>query len=218
MANLIPPEIVPGDGLFEEIARICALPETRTILDIGASSGEGSTKAILRGASENPSPWTPQVVCIEADKNRFAALKARMEMYDFVRCLHGMACGIDDIAGVDVLRASHAHRYPIDQVLGWRQETLDMIARDHPEQDLIDVALEKMVDVFDFAIIDGCEFSADAELEKVFGSKWIALDDICSFKNARNYTRLLESQSYRCVRSIPHCRNGWAVFCGEDQE
>ncbi|MBF0227302.1 MAG: hypothetical protein HQK76_17795, partial [Desulfobacterales bacterium] len=41
----IPPEIVKNDGFYEAIKKIASSEDIKTILEIGSSSGEGSTKA-----------------------------------------------------------------------------------------------------------------------------------------------------------------------------
>ncbi|MBF0227704.1 MAG: hypothetical protein HQK76_19830, partial [Desulfobacterales bacterium] len=43
--SVIPPEIVKNDGFYEAIKKIASSEDIKTILEIGSSSGEGSTKA-----------------------------------------------------------------------------------------------------------------------------------------------------------------------------
>ena len=81
--DLIPPEIA-GDRLYRWIVRIAATPGVRQMLDIGSSSGAGSTEAFVLGALRNP--VRPILHCIELSKVRFAVLIARYHDHEFVRC------------------------------------------------------------------------------------------------------------------------------------
>ncbi len=51
--RLIPPEI-SNDRFYRAIERVAATPGVRTILEIGSSSGAGSTEAWVKGALANP--------------------------------------------------------------------------------------------------------------------------------------------------------------------
>ena len=80
--GLIPPEI-RGDELYAAFSSVAARPEVRTILEIGASSGEGSTEALIKGALRHPS--RPVIHSIEVSPTRFRALARR---HRDVRFLH----------------------------------------------------------------------------------------------------------------------------------
>ncbi len=61
-------------------------------------------------------------------------------------------------------------------------------------------------------LIDGSEFPGKAELEDVYGSKWILLDDVNAFKNYENYQSLFNDQSYELYEEDWSLRNGFAIF------
>lgn len=211
---IIPPEIRPGDGLYEELYTISAHAETQRILDIGASSGEGSTAAIVKGIFDKPRGCSGEVFAIEPSPARYSALKARYEKCDFVHPIWGIAAGLDQFASYESVRQFTQHRFPVEQVLGWRAEEQTL----NKDNNVPDRMIERirgfaLADgMFDLVVIDGSEFTADAELDLVYGARYIALDDICVFKNARNYARLLENQDYGLVHARLDVRNGWAVF------
>ena len=52
--SLIPPEI-KDDPFYAALVRIASDPGVKTILEIGASSGGGSTEALISGIAQNPS-------------------------------------------------------------------------------------------------------------------------------------------------------------------
>ena len=71
---LIPPEI-KNDEFYVAIAKIAREGEIKTVLEIGSSSGEGSTEALVKGLLNNPNQ--PQLFCLEISKTRFEALQKR---------------------------------------------------------------------------------------------------------------------------------------------
>jgi hypothetical protein len=70
---VIPPEIA-NDEFFEVITRVAAAPSVRTVLEIGASNGAGSTRALVAGLRTKPDP---QLFCLEVSAPRFRELNAR---------------------------------------------------------------------------------------------------------------------------------------------
>jgi hypothetical protein len=49
-------------------------------------------------------------------------------------------------------------------------------------------------------------------LDKVYGAKYILLDDILYYKNFQNYRKLLEDKNYRLIDRDLRKRNRWAAF------
>ncbi|MGB3691781.1 MAG: hypothetical protein WA999_03565, partial [Spirulinaceae cyanobacterium] len=80
---LIPPEI-KNDQFYGAIEKIAREADIKTVLEIGSSSGEGSTEAFVRGLKDNPNQ--PQLFCLEISKTRFEALQQRYADYNFVHC------------------------------------------------------------------------------------------------------------------------------------
>jgi hypothetical protein len=72
------------------------------------------------------------------------------------------------------------------------------------------------IDAWDLVVIDGCEFSARGEMDLVYGARYIVLDDVRAFKNARNYARLLLDKRYGVHNERMDVRNGWAIFYRKD--
>jgi hypothetical protein len=61
-------------------------------------------------------------------------------------------------------------------------------------------------------LIDGSEFTGRAELDLVYGARFLFLDDVVSFKNYHNFHRLHRDSAYQLRGSDPHLRNGAALF------
>ncbi|NEP54654.1 MAG: hypothetical protein F6K65_40025, partial [Moorea sp. SIO3C2] len=80
---VIPPEI-KDDDFYKAIQRIAREEDIKTVLEIGSSSGAGSTEAFVKGLRENPS--NPALFCMEVSKPRFTALRERYQEDSFVKC------------------------------------------------------------------------------------------------------------------------------------
>ncbi len=71
---------------------------------------------------------------------------------------------------------------------------------------------------FDLVLIDGSEFTGAAELDRVYGARCIALDDVNAYKNYDNYQRLKRDARYRLVEEDWSTRNGYAIFRRRDEK
>ena len=77
---LISPEI-KHDLFYRTIEAIGRYAPVRHVLEIGSSSGEGSTEAWVRGMRENV--LRPRLYCLEVSRVRFEALSRHWEKEDF---------------------------------------------------------------------------------------------------------------------------------------
>jgi hypothetical protein len=82
--QLIPPEI-KNDELYFLLHRIAAQPALRTFLEIGSSSGEGSTEALVSGLRARPDRGDVRLFCMELSRERFARLRNTYVAEPFVR-------------------------------------------------------------------------------------------------------------------------------------
>ncbi len=218
--QLIAPEILDDEFSFL-LTRLVAQEELNTILEIGASSGAGSTEAIYQGIVQNPG--TVEVYSMEVSAPRFAALQERYAREPRMHGVHASSIRIDEFpTEQEVAAFYHAHktnlnRYPLERVLEWLKQDVDYIKQNGVPQGGIDLIKKKAgVKVFDLVLIDGSEFTGAAELKQVYGAKLILLDDIFSFKNYQNNARLQKDPLYESVISNLQLRNGYAVFKRRD--
>ncbi len=61
-------------------------------------------------------------------------------------------------------------------------------------------------------LIDGSEFTGNAELEEVYGAEFILLDDTRTFKCHAAHRRLLHDPGYELISENPELRHGYSVF------
>ena len=83
LGKLIPAEI-KGDEFYTQIQALARQADIHTVLEIGSSSGEGSTEAFVTGLRDNPN--RPTLFCMEVSKPRFEALRRRYAADSFVKC------------------------------------------------------------------------------------------------------------------------------------
>jgi hypothetical protein len=214
--RLIPPEI-RRDRFSRAIEAVGAADGVRHILEIGASGGDGSTEAWVRGALRNPR--RPALHCIEVSVPRFQALLERWRGYDFVHCYNVSSVPAERFASEDEVARfyrevrSKLRNVRLEKVLGWLRQDLAYLAEHGLSGDGIRrIKAEHGIATFDAVLIDGSEFTGKPELEEVLGARFLLLDDIRSFKNWENYHRLRADPGYRVVRKSRWLRNGFAVF------
>jgi hypothetical protein len=213
---VIPPEVV-DDPFAAAITEYASRPEVITAIEIGSSSGAGSTKALFEGMTGRTGV---QLYCLELSEPRFAELVARYQDHPWVHCLNATSVSIDAFPSDDEVKefvehhgGSSLYDQPVTEVLRWLQQDRDYMARRATSQTGIEMAREAAgVDVFDLVLIDGSEFTGSAELDELHGARYVLLDDTRTFKNYENRRRLIADSDYELVADDPSCRNGFSVF------
>lgn len=214
--RLIPPEI-KNDEFYATLQRITREENIKTVLEIGSSSGEGSTEAFVTGIRHNP--HKPILFCMEVSKTRFTELQKRYENDDFVKVYNLSSVPIESFPSekevVDFYNntENNLKNYPLERVLYWLRQDIEYVKNSGlSEHGIRKIKQENNIDYFDLVLIDGSEFTGNAELDEIYGAKYICLDDINTFKNYRNFLRLLEDSSYTLINCNKNIRNGYAIF------
>ncbi len=214
--QLIGPEIA-DDRLHEILEELAAREGVRSILEIGSSSGEGSTAALVRGARRNR--FAPEIHCIKLSAPRFEHLVERYRSAPFVHCHRVSSVPLErfpthaEVARFHRQAGSRLARIPLDEVARWLDQDLAYL-RDHG---LSGAGIQQIkrahgIDAFDLVLIDGSEFTGAAEMEDVYGARFLALDDTRTLKNWANCERLQADPAYRLLEASSRLRNGFAVF------
>lgn len=212
----IPPEI-KDDEFFDLISSLGRTAPIRTILEIGSSTGDGSTAAFVSGLTQNPN--RPTLYCMEISQPRFEQLVRRYAENPQVKCYNVTSVPLDRLpTDGDVIefyrnRVSKLNQVPQREVLRWLHLDRRYIGRTGASQNGIRlIKKENGIDKFGMVLIDGSEFSGPAELDEVYGADYLLLDDIDSFKNFFNYERLSKDPQYRLLAVNKELRNGYAAF------
>ncbi|MHC5610946.1 MAG: class I SAM-dependent methyltransferase, partial [Nostoc sp.] len=214
--RLILPEI-KNDEFYAAIKRIAKEEDIKTVLEIGSSSGEGSTEAFVTGLRENPNK--PTLFCMEISKDRFNKLKNNYKNECFIKYYNMSSVPVkkfpDEKVIIDFYNSHHTNLnfYPLERVLGWLRQDIEYVNNSGVSDNGIQkIKQENNIDCFDLVLIDGSEFTGQAELDEVYGAKFICLDDITTFKNYQNFNRLLSDSDYILIMSNQNIRNGYAIF------
>jgi len=199
--RIILPEI-KDDPFYYDIYDLSKNSSIKTILEIGSSSGDGSTEAFVKGIKLNPN--SPILYCIEISNTRFAALKKRYENNPSVKCYHVSSIRLEDFPSEDLFTGL---------LLDWLKQDIAYVKSSGVPQDGIRlIKKENHIYTFDMVLIDGSEFTGKPEFDLIYGAKFILLDDIFGYKNHDNYIKLLNDQNYFLLKENLLLRNGYAIF------
>lgn len=214
--RLIPPEI-KNDEFYRAIQNLAKEEDIQTVLEIGSSSGQGSTEAFVTGLRENPNQ--PMLFCLEISKPRFAELQNSYKDDRFVKCYNVSSVSLEQFADEEEVikfyktTQTNLNYYPLEQVINWLHQDIEYIKQSGVSgRGIAQIKEQNNIDFFDVALIDGSEFTGSSELEEVCGAKYIILDDINTFKNYHNLQRMYQDSDYTVITENNSVRNGFAIF------
>ncbi|URD52691.1 FkbM family methyltransferase [Chroococcidiopsis sp. CCNUC1] len=213
---LISPEI-KNDDFYVTLQRLAREEDIKTVLEIGSSSGQGSTQAFVEGLQENLN--NPILFCMEVSQARFTELKKTYASKTFVKYYNLSSVSIRDFPSEAEVKEfyestpTNLNLYPLEVVLGWLKQDLEYIQQTNlVDSGIKQIKKENKIDYFDLVLIDGSEFTGSAELNEVYGAKIICLDDINAFKNFKNHQKLLADSNYTLIVANLKLRNGYSIF------
>jgi hypothetical protein len=219
--DIIPPEI-KHDKFYYQIINIMSQDKTiKNVIEIGASSGEGSTEAILIGKLKNEKQYSNKIKCFsfEVCTERYNNLQTRYKTVPDFYPLNMSSISIpkfpnkSEISNFYNTIPTTLNRCPLEMVLSWYDKDIEYIEKNNiPENGIQYVKDNYNINIFDVALIDGSEFTGLEELNQLWGSKYILLDDINTFKNYNSHKKLKESSEYKCLFEDYRVRNGFSVF------
>ena len=216
----IAPEVRKGDGFYEEIVHWSSQHFLHDFLEIGSSSGMGSTQAFIEGMSDRDHT---HLYCLEVSKKRFQELTKNCKRAQGIHCVNMSSIGIEDFPSIkEIVDFYHKHetclnRFPVEVVLKWIYQDIEYIESNRIDcYGIRNIKSTFGIREFDIVLIDGSEFTGKAEMKWLYGSKVIFLDDINAYKNYENYYHLLKDEDYKLVKEDLRLRNGYAVFVRKD--
>ncbi len=218
LSDLIPPEIC-NDAFYDALEALARQPSLKTYLEIGSSSGEGSTRAIVTGLRSRPDVLDTRLFCMEMSQERYAALAERYRNDQFVHCYNLSSVLPSEFPTEEEVSFFYANTRtnlnatPLTVVLEWlRQDVEYLRSRPQVMHGIEQIRAEHGITDFDCVLIDGSEFTGERELRHTLGAKVIALDDINAHKCFNAYKILSNHLSYTLVSQNLHLRNGFAIF------
>ncbi len=211
MDKIIGPEFYENEAARHLYAVIKGDESIRVVAEIGASAGQGSTSIITsalmgrEGAAFYP---------IEISKVRMAHLCSVYQGVEFVHPILGSTCSVAEFPTrqeyeTDLKRYAIT-AYDVDTAVRWMEQDKAYLLAN---PDLHTDVLTQLPRQLDLILIDGSESLGFRELMKVLPRmpRYIALDDIYVFKNARSVEFLDRCPDYECMTKM-RVRNGYAVY------
>lgn len=193
--------------------------DLKIFLEIGSSSGAGSTQAFVTALKNRPDIGSATLYCMELSRERFQALKAAYADCSFVKVYNQSSVALNEFPSEQaVTHFYHAtsttlNQYPLEQVLSWLRQDLSYMKQSGLIGNGIDfIKNENNIQNFDMVLIDGSEFTGEPELFHVMGARVIALDDVNSHKCFNVYRMLTHHVNYALTHQDMNIRNGYAVF------
>lgn len=218
LETIIPGEIV-NDDFYKILHSLACRPDLKTFLEIGSSSGAGSTQAFVSALKERSDAASTRLYCMELSTERFAALRAAYADLDFVKVYNQSSVSLEEfpseaeVAFFYANTRSTLNAYPLEQVLSWLRQDLEYMRQSGLTSNGIEVIKkENGIQHFDMVLIDGSEFTGEPELYHTIGARVIALDDVNSHKCFNVFRILTNHVSYALTHQNLELRNGFAVF------
>jgi hypothetical protein len=219
-SSIIAPEIFNNE-FFTKLKEIANLEEIKLFLEIGCSSGEGSTEALISTIKGRPDVGECKYIGFEIIKARHGELLRHYGHLAFVDFIRKTSVSIKQYPSYLSLiffylfKVNKLRDYGLFTVLSWmrlEKKYLRTHVMQFSKSGIDEVLGADKATLPDFALIDGSEFTGRAELDRLIGTKYIALDDILTFKNWENYHRLKSSNEYQLWFQDKELRNGCAIF------
>ena len=149
--SIIFPEI-KNDEFYDYIQKIAQEENLKFILEIGSSSGEGSTEAFVTGIRNNPN--RPNLFCMEVSQIRFEQLKKRYEKDEFVKCYNVSSVSLEkfpdetEVINFYNQQETGLNYYPVEQVLDWLKQDIEYVQASQVETNGIEkIKQEYNIDV-----------------------------------------------------------------------
>lgn len=214
--TLIPGEI-KDSSLATLLKQLSSRPEVTRILEIGASSGAGSTEALVSGMKERGGD--SQLFCLEVSDVRYSKLRDTYSASEFVHCFRCSSAAASEFASAESVAAYLASAagatgvYSLPVVLGWRDADLEYVRGEGVDANGIElVKAQYGIKDFDLVLLDGGDFTGEADLRSVHGVKYLVLNEIDSIKNSGNHLRLKADLGYELMVENRELGESYSVF------
>ena len=201
-----------GDFIYE----IARSSENKIFVEIGTWNGQGSTKCVMDALVKRQDGCA--LYSLEADKNFYDISQQywqeRLQPFSEdikgrLRLIYGSIISENELPSLDELYKSRHWVGPEGGNGGYSNWYATDVRNYNNCPHVLDI-LPRDIDVL---ILDGGEFSTDAEFSKLKSrSKIIICDDSSIYKCERIRQQLLEDPTYSVLVDTPDDRNGFCAF------
>lgn len=221
--NVTIKDIIPGeiknDIFYENLYTIVQKKEIKTILEIGSSSGGGSTDALVKGIKKRADMNEVKLFCLEISKERHHKLEETYRDESFFKSYRYSSVNFNEFPSKEEISffynniKTKLNNYKFETIMEWYEQDLNYLKQELLLESGIDIIKNiHALQNFDFVLIDGSEFTGERDLAHTIGSRYIALDDILTFKCHNAFNLLLRDDNYSLVVKNLDLRNGFAIF------
>jgi hypothetical protein len=209
--HIVEPEI-QNDELFDIIKNtILSSNSINYGLEIGASTGEGSTKAFFEGLKDKKDK---KLVCIEGYNPSYELLKEKYKENDWIHCLNMFSTdkGMTLQEMIDFMCEVKVYPYhSVNFMIGIWHDHEQYRTENKIENNGLEFALNKF-GIPDIALIDGSAFTGYAEFQILKEVKHIILDDIDDIKCYQAWKELENNKNYELRWINTTLRNGGCYY------
>ena len=216
--DIIPAEI-KNDPFYDQLQQFASKKSLKTFLEIGSSSGGGSTDAFVTAIRKRSDKDDVQLFCMEISKPRYELLSKTYENDVFVKAYNVSSISAaefpteSEIVHFYQTQQTNLNHHKLETVIGWYKQDLNYLQDNQSNiSGIAHIKSANNINLFDMVLIDGSEFTGEKELAYVIGAKIIALDDTETFKCFNAMRALEKNPSYHLITHRPDIRNGYAIF------
>ena len=160
-----------------------------------------------------------KVFSIELSKERHLGLAKRWIEEPRLNAIHGSSIDICDFPTIEQVTSmwiegkTRLSNMPIGTILKWYKQDIDYM-RQHGQTTSVVKQIKSLYQIkdFDFALIDGSEFTGLVDFELLYGTQIIVLDDVTTFKCYQARNILLMDENYELIYENINLRHGFAAF------
>ena len=209
-------QILPESKMGRSLRTVIGRFRPKTILDLGAASGLGSTTVLAGAVAEHG--LSSRIYAVESSASTFAHLKLNVARFPNVTPLHGSVVDATNLPTWDEVLTDVCSRpnrvlehITAEELRHWYDHTkaeTETLWRSHGS-----LLKEIPVQVFDLVVIDADLFFAREALKAVIDrTNILVLDDVTEHKNAATHEHLSTQPDWEIVDMDLADRHGWSIF------
>jgi hypothetical protein len=221
--KIITPELHSNTQIYHAIQAYLKRVPVKTVIEIGASSGGGTTEALVNGLLAGPTKGEGvRMASIEVSKTRFQNLKQTYQHIPFFTPYNTSSLPLSRFPTDEQLIKFCIEEYKMPESdckgqLDMLHLDIEYVTNNGFDTNGIQQIKDDMgVTTFDLACIDGSEYLGYEEYKELPGCDAYILDDYNVHKNWFSHKVLLEHPEYVLFfeeKPIHGFKNGSSMFC-----
>lgn len=211
--------------MYETLVDLSSRPDVRTVIEIGSTDGRGSTMALREGLEKNPNFPDVKLFCVEAVKQMYMVLARTRTPY--MKCYRVCSSPPVEHYSDKEIEKFFREDFPLNpfecqaqrQEAGWHKRERDrynayFLKEGLPLDGVNLIKNNNKLTTFDLAFVDGGTYSGRSDLRRVYGAKYLVLDDIHTLKCMWVFRELEQDKNYEKIMHFPCTEShfGYAAF------